>query len=199
MEEVLRVGTTFSGIGTPEQALKNLNIAHVNRWACDIDRHAKETFIANHECETWYDDITKIDPTELADVDLYVFGFPCQDVSTAGNQNLKKGRTALVEYSLDIIDEKLPKYILFENVRGLLNKKFKDFYDGIIQRLSVNYNLDVAVLNSKYFGSPQNRERVFCLGTHEGLSSCQTPHTGQMLHPLTNDPGAIGRTSIHDD
>jgi DNA (cytosine-5)-methyltransferase 1 len=170
MEEVLlRVGTTFSGIGAPEQALKNLKVPHVVKWACDIDKHAKQTYFANHTCEDWHDDITKINPESLEDVDLYIFGFPCQDVSTFGKQDLSRGKTALVEYSLRIISAKLPKYILFENVKGLLNRKFAPFLEEILQNLSENYNLDNAVLNSKHWGVPQNRERVFCLGTRKDI------------------------------
>ncbi len=87
---MLKVGTTFSGIGSPEQALKNLEIPHVVKWACDIDRYAKETYFANHSCEKWYDDITTININELEYVDLYVFGSPCQDVSFAGKRDLNR-------------------------------------------------------------------------------------------------------------
>jgi len=175
MDSILRVGTTFSGIGAPEQALKALNVPHVVKWGCDIDKAAKESYYLNHDCEKWYRDITKLDPTELEDVDLYVFGFPCQDVSVCGKQDLNMGKTALVEYSLNIIKGKLPKFILFENVKGLLGKKFQAFYKSIIERLSEDYNMDVRVLNSKHFGVPQNRERVFGLGTRKDLEPVKLP------------------------
>lgn len=167
--EILKVGTTFSGIGSPEQALKNLKIPHVVKWACDIDKNCKETYFNNHTCEKWYDDISKIDLDNLEHVDLYVFGFPCQDLSTAGNQNLIKGRSMLVTYSLDIIDKLLPKYILFENVKGLLNKKFSDFYQMILMRIIKNYKFQLLKLNSKDFGIPHNRERVFGIGIRKDI------------------------------
>ena len=168
-ETLLTVGTTFSGIGAPEQALKNLNIPHKVKWACDIDKKAKTTYQANHQAEKFYDDITTIDLNSLDYVDLYVFGFPCQDVSTAGKQNLSGGRTVLVNYSLDIIDKIQPKYIIFENVKGLLNSKFQPFFDYILQRLS-GYKLKYKVLNSLDYGQvPQNRERVFCVGIRKDL------------------------------
>lgn len=172
---ILKVGTTFSGIGAPEQALKNLGIKHEVKWACDNNKYAKEAYYLNHTCSKWYDNIITIVPEDLEDVDLYIFGFPCQDVSVFGNQDLSKGKTALVEYSLNIIDKKLPKYILFENVRGLLQEKFKDFYESIIKRLEVNYNMDIAVLNSKHWGVPQNRERVYGLGTLKGHKQAMLP------------------------
>ena len=174
MEKLLSVGTTFSGIGAPEQALKNLGIPHVVKWACDNDKRAREAYHLNHDCEMWYNDITTINPTELEPVDLYIFGFPCQDVSVCGKQKLN-GRTTLVEHSLNIIDEINPKFILFENVKGLLNQKFATFYKSIVDRLSENYNMDIRVLNSKHFGTPQNRERVFGLGTRKDLWKVELP------------------------
>ncbi len=172
---ILTVGTTFSGIGAPEQALKNLGIPHVIKWACDNDKHAETAYFLNHDSETFYPDIKTIDPKDLEYVDLYVFGFPCQDVSVAGKQDLSGGRTALVEYSLNIIEEIEPKYFLYENVKGLLNKKFQPFLDSITGRLSEGYNLDLKVFNSKHFGTPQNRERVFCLGTRKDLDQVTLP------------------------
>ena len=168
--KTLRVGTTFSGIGSPEQALKNLNIPHVVKWACDIDKFAKETYMKNHTCEVWYDDITKIDINKLEPVDLYIFGFPCQDVSSIGNQDLSKGRSLLVNYSLDIIDKILPDYIMFENVKGLLHNKFSTFYSQIKERIEKNYNFHSYILNSKNFGVAHNRERVFGIGIRKDLN-----------------------------
>lgn len=167
---MIKIGTTFSGIGAPEQALKNLKIPHVVKWACDIDKYAKQTYLANHTCEKWYDDVTKININELEYVDLYVFGFPCQDLSVAGKQDLSNGRSILVNYSLDIIDKLLPKYIVFENVKGLLNKKFSDFYSMIEQRIEKNYDFHLLKLNSKNFGIPHHRERIFGVGIRNNLN-----------------------------
>jgi len=167
---MLKVGTTFSGIGAPEQALKNLKIPHIVKWACDIDKHAKQTYLANHVCEKWYDDITKIDINNLEYVDLYVFGFPCQDISRIGLQDLGRGESILVDYSLSIIDKIHPKYILFENVKNINSKRYKDFKDNILNRLAENYNIQYTIYNSLYFGVPQNRERFFCLGIRKDLN-----------------------------
>jgi DNA (cytosine-5)-methyltransferase 1 len=166
---MIKVGTTFSGIGAPEQALKNLNIPHIVKWACDIDKYAKQTYLANHTCERFYDDITKIDLNELEYVDLYVFGFPCQDLTSSGKQDLSKGRSMLVTYSLNIIDRLLPKYILFENVKMLLSKKFEGFYSLIKDSIEKNYNFQLLKLNSKDFGVAQHRPRVFGVGIRKDL------------------------------
>lgn len=170
MNTLLKVGTTFSGMGATEQALKNLNIPHEVEWACDIDKFAKKTYFANHSCKVWYDDITKIDVNKLEYVDFYQFSFPCQDISVSGKQNLQNGKSILVRHSLDIIDIISPKYFMFENVTGLLSKKFESFYQEIMKRLNINYNTHVMKLNTKDFGIPQNRPRIFCVGIRKDLN-----------------------------
>ncbi len=168
---MLRLGTTFSGIGAPEQALKNLKIDFETEWACDIDSDCKKTYLANHGCRVWYNDICDIDVQTLSNIDLYVFGFPCQDVSSAGRQDLTYGRSLLVKYSLDIIDAKNPQFIIFENVKALASPKFKDFLNYILSRLSRNYFISFKVLNSKDFGVPQHRERIFCIGVKKSINN----------------------------
>lgn len=73
----LRIATVCSGIGAPEQALKNLGIDHVNVFACEIDKYARMTYQANHDTEIFYDDITKLDYANLPDHDILIGGFPC--------------------------------------------------------------------------------------------------------------------------
>ena len=179
----LLVGTTFSGIGAPETALKELNISHTVKWACDINKHSKKTYDANHSCEKWYDDITKIDLNNLEYVDLYVFGFPCQAFSYAGKQKgVDDERGLLANYSLEIIKKIKPKFILFENVKGLLSKKFSDFFLHITKSIKENYNFDYVVLDSQNFGVPQHRERVFGIGIRNDLSN----NLNQITHSLTH-------------
>lgn len=100
---MITIGTTFSGIGAPEQSLKNLGVEHQVKWACDIDADAKKTYLDNHGCEKWYDDILDINPAELELVDIYIFGFPCfpkgelvlTDKGFEEIQNLKVGDRVL--------------------------------------------------------------------------------------------------------
>lgn len=184
---MIKVGTTFSGIGAPEQALKNLKIPHVVQWACDIDKRAKETYFANHECEKWYDDITKINIDELEYVDLYVSGFPCQDISMNGKQNLELGRSILVKNSIEIINKIKPRYFLFENVKNILSKKYDPFLAFIKDSLSGEYNLHEQVLNSCNFGVPQNRERYFLLGVRKDIKQEFTFPIGQKTKKTISD------------
>lgn len=163
---MLKVGTTFSGIGATEQALKNIGVQHEVAWACDVDKYAKQTYLSNHKCNVFYDDIRNLDIPNLEKVDLYVFGFPCQDVSIAGKKDLSIGRTKLVQYSIDILKELRPKYFIFENVKGLLSIKNKEFFDDVMNQIhNIGYYTQCEVLNSLHFDIPQNRERVYCVGS----------------------------------
>ena len=75
---MLRIGTDCSGIEAPIEALKQLGIPFEHKWACEIDRFARRSILANYQPEIIYEDITKRDHSELPDIDIYVCGFPCQ-------------------------------------------------------------------------------------------------------------------------
>lgn len=114
-------------------------------------------------------DIRKIE--ELPDADLWTYSFPCQDISVAGKgAGIKEGtRSGLlfeVERLLRVASEKgtLPKYLLLENVKNLVSKKFKADFDKWLDFLAeLGYTNYWKVLNAKDYGIPQNRERVFCI------------------------------------
>ena len=74
----MKVGTFFSGIGSPEQAMLNLGVDHEIKFACEIDKFARETYLKNFTPDNMYEDVTKLDMKEAPAVDLLVFGFPCQ-------------------------------------------------------------------------------------------------------------------------
>lgn len=167
----LLVGTTFSGIGAPEQALKNLKIPHVNKWACEIDKYCKTTYIANHQVEKWYDDINTIDVNRLEYVDLYVFGFPCQSYSFAGKgMGLEDHRGKLIYQSLKILQEKQPLYFLAENVKGLVfhdsGNTFKIIRDAFVD---CGYKIYYKLLNSSDFNVPQFRQRIYIVGVRKDV------------------------------
>lgn len=111
-------------------------------------------------------DISIIDPNSIPDHDLFTYSFPCQDISVAGNQKgLEKGggtRSGLLWECEKIIAAKKPKYLLMENVKNLVGKKFKAYFDKWCEWLETQgYKNFYKVLNAKDYGVPQNRERVF--------------------------------------
>lgn len=155
---------TFAGVGwfhlALEQSIWEENVECI--WYSEIDKFAKQVY-QNHFPEVkdlW--DITKIDIDNLEDFDLLTGWFPCQDVSVAWKQSLEWWRTVLVEYLLQILEKKQPKYFVFENVKGLMSKKFDKFRNSIFERIEKCwYTLEHKVLNTKDFWLPQNRERIF--------------------------------------
>ena len=175
-ENPLRLIELFAGIGSQTQALTNIGIAHKVVVISEIDKYAIQSYEAMHGKANNLGDIRKIE--ELPDADLWTYSFPCQDISVAGKgAGIKEGtRSGLlfeVERLLRVASEKgtLPKYLLLENVKNLVSKKFKADFDKWLDFLAeLGYTNYWKVLNAKDYGIPQNRERVFCVsirGEHE--------------------------------
>lgn len=168
-ENPLRLIELFAGIGSQTQALTNIGIAHKVVVISEIDKYAIQSYEAMHGKANNLGDIRKIE--ELPDADLWTYSFPCQDISVAGKgAGIKEGtRSGLlfeVERLLRVASEKgtLPKYLLLENVKNLVSKKFKADFDKWLYFLSeLGYTNYWKVLNAKDYGIPQNRERVFCV------------------------------------
>lgn len=164
----IRVFEAFAGIGAPRKALMNIGVDFQVKYTSEINNDAIVAYRKLYGENRNLGDISKINEKELDDFDLFVAGFPCQDISHNGKQlGMKKGtRSGLVWDALRIIKYKKPTYIVFENVRNILNDKFKDDLDKIISELKeVGYDVQVKLLNSKNFGVCQNRERVFIVGS----------------------------------
>ena len=168
-QRTIRIGTVFSGIGAIEHAFQRLKLNHKIVFASDIDDKCKKSYFANYNInkEDWYSDVRDFDATKYADkVDFVVGGAPCQSFSMVGKRlGFEDARGTLFYEFARIIKETKPKIFLFENVKGLLNhdkgKTWNVIYD-IFKELG--YSVSFRVLNSKDYGIPQHRERVFCIG-----------------------------------
>lgn len=159
---MIKVFDMFAGYGGAEFALKKAGIEHECIGFSEIDKFAIQCFQQNHKGKC-YGDCTKINTDELPDFDLLCGGFPCQDVSIAGKRDLTKGRTNLYREVLRIAEAKKPKYMLLENVKGLMSMgKERKLSDIIIEDLKkLGYGVAFKCLNSKDFGIPQSRARVW--------------------------------------
>ena len=159
----IKVFEMFAGYGGGSFALKKAGIDFDCVGYSEIDKFAIQCFNQNHPNIKNYGDSQKIDPYDLPDFDFLTAGFPCQSFSVAGNmkgENDKRG--TLFNDIIRITEAKQPKYMLLENVKALTFKTFKSTFDKIISELErVGYNVYWKVLNSKNFGIPQNRERVY--------------------------------------
>ena len=173
----LKVFEAFAGIGAQRMALRNIGVDFEVVGISEIDKFAIKSYEAIHgECPN-YGDISKINPKNLPNIDLFTYSFPCQDLSVAGKQEgIVKGKTrsGLLYECEKIIEAKKPKYLLLENVKNLIGKRHKQDFDNWLKYLeNLGYTNYYKVLNAKDYGVPQNRERVFCisiLGKH-------TPYT----------------------
>jgi len=168
-EGEISVGTLFSGIGAFEQALKRLNLKHKIIFAGDIDPHVKKSYFSNYDIseDNWHDDITKFSAKKYKNkIDILVGGSPCQAFSMVGKRKgLEDVRGTLFYDFGRIVKESQPKIFIFENVKGLLSHDKGKTWE-VVQSVfgELGYKIHTKVLNSKDFGIPQHRERIFVIG-----------------------------------
>ncbi len=174
----LKVNELFSGIGAFRKALINLDIPHEIVGISEIDKHAIKSYEAIYGSTRNYGDISKVERLDYAD--LWTYGFPCQDISVAGLQKgIVKGQTRSgllyeIQRLLTVAGEndELPKYLILENVKNLVGKKFKSqFLDWLEWLDELGYNSYWQVINASDCGIPQNRERVFVISILKSIDT----------------------------
>jgi len=194
-DATIRVGTLFSGIGAVEHALGRLNLKTKIVFAGDIDPHVKKSYFSNYKIQesNWHDDVQEFDATPYRrKVDLVVGGSPCQSFSLVGKRaGLEDTRGTLFYHFARVIDECQPKVFIYENVRGLMN------HDGgrtwqVVQEVfdSLGYSIHHSMLNSRNYGIPQNRERIFVIGFRNPKEKFAFPEPVELqltMRDLLND------------
>lgn len=185
----------FAGIGGFHSGLEKAGMECIG-W-CKFDKFAQKSYRAMYDTTNlWFgEDVTRVKGSELPKADLWTFGFPCQDVSIAGKQKgLKKGTRSGLFYEmmrlLDECEENKPRWIMCENVKNLLSiDNGIGFLNVVGEMAERGYTVEWKVYNSKDYGVPQNRERVYIVG-HYGESS------GQPLLPIRRESAAALRQVI---
>jgi DNA (cytosine-5)-methyltransferase 1 len=164
----LKVFTAFSGYDSLCLALRRLGIDYELVGWSEIDKYAIQAHNAlfSEAADRNYGDICKIDWAQVPDFDLFTYSFPCTDISAAGQQKgLEKGsgtRSSLLWECEKAIEIKRPKFLLLENVKALVQKKFEGSFNEWQTILEgYGYANFAKVLNAKDYGVPQNRERIF--------------------------------------
>jgi DNA (cytosine-5)-methyltransferase 1 len=166
----IRIATLFSGIGAVEQAFERLKIKHEIVFACDNNPFVRQSYNANYkvELENYFEDIINLDAVRFKNkIDLLVGGSPCQSFSSVGKRKgLEDDRGNLVFEFIRIVKESSPNIFIFENVKGLLTvNKGETFKNYILPKFKeLGYSIFYKTLNSKDFGIPQHRERLFIIG-----------------------------------
>ena len=174
MGEKLRFLDLFAGIGGFRLGLEQAG--HECIGFCEIDKFARQVYKANFntEGEVEWHDITKVTDEQVGElrgkVDLITGGFPCQAFSVAGKRRGFNDTRGTLFFEIARLAKILkPRYLLLENVKGLLNHARGDTFFTILNTLGeLGYWVEWQLLNSKDFGVPQNRERVFIIGHFGG-------------------------------
>jgi len=181
MTEKIKYLSLFSGIGGFELGIENSELDAECIGFSEIDKNAKSIYRRKFPNHRDLGDATKIRPEELPDFDLLVAGFPCQPFSNAGTRDgLDDTRGTLFFEIARICKEKKPQYILLENVLGLLsNDKGRTFQKFLGILTEMGYFIQWEVRNSKNYGVPQNRERVFIKGYLRGRGRSEVLRIGR--------------------
>ena len=173
---------SFSRCSSPKQKTKRQGVedrrilySRQNEYAScigysEIDKYAIQIYQKHFPKHKGYGNAKTIKTRELPDFDLLVAGFPCQAFSIAGKrEGFQDTRGTLFFEIARILKDKRPRYFLLENVKGLLSHESGKTFQTILKVLSnLGYVLQWKVLNSKNYGVPQNRERVFIVGHLRG-------------------------------
>ena len=162
----MRYFSMFSGVGGFELGIKR---ATKGKWKCigysEIDKYAIQTY-QKHFKHKNYGDAKHIDWPSVPNFNMLCAGFPCQAFSVAGRRkgfNDTRG-TLFFEICRAVKDKKFD-YLFLENVKGLCNHEQGNTFRTILRSLDeLGYDAEWQILNSKHFGVPQNRERVFIIG-----------------------------------
>lgn len=158
-----------------------MGIKHEIAFAGDIDPHVKKSYLANYASfnpENWHNDVTLFSAKKFKyKIDLLVGGSPCQSFSLVGKRaGLEDTRGTLFYEFARVIDECRPRVFIYENVRGLLNHDGGKTWEIILDVFkSLGYKVHFQTLNSRDYGIPQNRERIFVVGFRDKSSEFTFP------------------------
>lgn len=172
-EKTIRLATSFSGIGAIEHAFARLGLNHEIVFAGDVEPKCRQSYFANYPIaeDRWHNDIHELDATPFkGKVDLFVGGAPCQAFSMVGKRRgFEDTRGTLFREFARVVKECQPKVFIFENVKGLLSHDNGCTWDVIKHTFEeyCGYQIYFQVLNSKDYGIPQHRERIYCVGFKE--------------------------------
>ena len=181
---MIDTGSDFSGVGAFDQALERLGIKQNKKFACDMDKYARQTYIYNFGEPDYYPENVYEREIPKESLDIYMTSPPCQSFSLAGKRKGEESKNGVLFYnSHEFIVKNNPRYFIFENVKGLLSddngKTFQRWIDYLGGKSvngnpvifphenSVPYHVYYQVMNAKHYGVPQNRERIFIIGIRD--------------------------------
>ncbi len=183
----------FAGVGMARMGMEQAGFECV--YTCEFDKHKRKEYEIIHGNEPQGCDIRDVRAIDIPRADVWCFGAPCQDFSIAG---LRKGlggeRSSLIGEVFRLIEEKAedkPEWLVYENVKGMLSSNYGyDFLSILLAMDELGYDVEWQTLNTKNFGLPQNRERVYTIGH---LRKCGS----KQILPITSTDGKDSNTKIN--
>ena len=183
----------FAGVGMARMGMEQAGFKCV--YTCEFDKHKRKEYEIIHGNIPEGCDIRDVRATDIPRTDVWFFGAPCQDFSLAG---LRKGlggdRSSLISEVFRLIEEKAenkPEWLVYENVKGMLSSNGGwDFMSILLGMEELGYDVEWQTLNTKHFGLPQNRERVFTIGHLR-------KHGSKQILPIQNSNGKDSHIQIN--
>jgi DNA (cytosine-5)-methyltransferase 1 len=171
----LKVASFFSGIGGFDLAFEQVGCPVV--FQCEIDSFCQRVLKKHWPSVKLELDIRSLSACDIPESNIWCAGFPCQDLSLA-NQGKRKGiegeRSGLFTRFADLVDQSKPKWLVIENVPGLLNSGDGQDFKYVVQTLDdIGYFLAWRVLDAKHFGTPQRRRRVYLVASYQTDSAAR--------------------------
>lgn len=168
----MKHGSLFTGVGGFDLAFERAGFE--SAFQCEIDKFCLKVLERRFPNATRYTDVRSLNGKECEQVDILTGGFPCQDLSIAGKRaGLAGDRSGLFWEIIRILRDLRPRWLVLENVPGLLSSNDGEDFWSVLSALSeCGYFLEWAVLDSRYFGVPQRRRRVYIIG-HYGAPPCE--------------------------
>ena len=182
----LRHASFFSGAGGTDLGFEAAGIETVS--VSEIDPYASAVLAQRWPSVPNLGDIQRISAGEVPHADIWSGGFPCQDLSNAGRRRgfADGTRSSLAFTYLDLVESRRPRWVVMENVRGLLTSAHgRDFGRLISEMADLGYGVAWSVLHATDHGVPQRRARVFVVGSHASDRAAQVLHEcdGCARHP----------------
>jgi DNA (cytosine-5)-methyltransferase 1 len=192
----LRYFSTFTGIGGLDMGLEKRGAECVGY--SEIKASSIEIYSRHYPHHKNYGDITKINPKELPDFDVFCGGFPCQAFSMAGaRKGFSDRRGQMIFYIYDILVEKKPEFLVLENVKGISTHNGGETYQNVFKVLqAAGYNVRVVLLNSAHYGSAQARERVVFLGRRDKDFAAKNPEVRDNTKRFRDVRGEYGAKDV---
>lgn len=168
----MRVGSLFSGVGGLDLGFERQGFSI--SWACDKEKSCRKILAKHFPNTTIYEDVRTIDPLKASPVDVVIGGFPCQDLSTGGQRKGLAGERSGLFYEFIRIVRDMPtkpSFVVVENVPGLLTSNNGRDFAVVLNEMVKQWSpksISWRTLDSRYFGVPQRRERVFIVADLAG-------------------------------